>query len=139
MQRLLTTTEIASFLARNPATAAQVAATEAAIAVLGYDQINTPPAWYEIDVNVGLIPTWGVCVQDPVFGTVIVAPTANGTMEYNGFVTAQSCGPVNAPIYQSPTNPPDCDWLCQIGKSLSSDLLFIGIGLGVLFLLGRQK
>jgi hypothetical protein len=109
-QRLLTTTEIADFLARHPLIALQVAATNAAVATLGYDQIYTPPAWYEIDVRIpGLIQPNGICIPDSTYGNVLIAPSANGTLYYNAFVDSGACGAAQQDWtgYQPPVGPPN--------------------------------
>jgi len=140
-QQLLNDSQIADFLSRHPTTALQVAATETAIATVGYDQINSPPSWYEFDVNLGLIPTWGVSVNDSVYGNVIIFPGADGTMYYNGFVPAGIDTTVNNPAFVSPnatppgTELPPCDpttndlsgWLCSLQGTAKTALTLIGL------------
>jgi hypothetical protein len=110
-QRLLTTTEIADFLARHPLIALQVAETKAAVAALGFDQIYSPPSWYEIDVRIpGLILPNGICVVDSAYGNVVIAPNATGTLYYNAFVDAGHCAAAQQDWTGYQSTPGGFDW-----------------------------
>lgn len=143
VQRLLTTTEIAGFLARHPWIALQVTETNLAVSTLGFDQIYTPPAWYEIDVRIpGLIQPNGICVQDSTYGNVLIAPSANGTLYYNAFVDDAHCGAAQQDWSTSYTAPPgpttatcpgwsnisnSTDFLACLGGTASVLLLAVGL------------
>jgi hypothetical protein len=126
-QRLLTTGEIADFLSRHPWLALKVAATKTAMTVIGYDYLASPPAWYEIDVNVGLITPSGISVDDDTYGVVVIQPAPNGTIYFNGWTTVRPTV-INQPPYESPNVPPgeECDWLCQADKYKNAALLIVG-------------
>ncbi len=114
MQRLLTTTEIQDFLTRNP----QVA------------------SWN--------IPAWGMSVEDPVYGNVVVFQGADGNWYYSGWTTV-SPSVINAPVYESGVGitafgspsagaAPPCDpttndisgWLCSLGNTAQTALALAG-------------
>lgn len=127
-QRLLTNWEITDFLARHPIVAAQVAATKAAMLVIGYDYLNSPPAWYEFDINLGLITPSGISVDDEKYGVVVIQPAPNGNIYFNGWTTVRPTV-INLPPYQSPnTEPgaPECDFLCQAEKYKDAAVFVVG-------------
>jgi hypothetical protein len=131
-QRLLTGGEIADFLSRHPWLALKVAATKTAMSVIGYDYLASPPAWYEIDVNVGLISPSGISVDDEKYGVVVIQPAPNGTIYFNGWTTVRP-SVINAPTYQSPNVPEgeECDWLCQADKWRNAILFVAGSFLAI--------
>lgn len=129
-QRLLTPDEQNSFLEAHPLTAARVLAFNLAVDALGFDQVYTPPSWYQFDVPI--IPPSGLCVSDATYGNVLVAPNAQGKLYYNGFVGAGPCAAaekvLNDGEYVSPSPAPGGpDWL---------DNLQQGVGLAWLLILG---
>lgn len=101
-QRFLTNYEIADFMARHPVVAAQVIATKSAMVLIGYDQLATPPEWYEVDVNIGLIGPSGISVPDSKYGNVVIQPAPNGEMYFSGWTTVRP-NVIDAPAYESPT------------------------------------
>jgi hypothetical protein len=105
--RLLTFGEQAQFLSRHPIVAARVAETKAFLLAGRYDQILDPPAWYEIDVNIGLIPPVGIEVDDSVFQRVIVYPAPNGEIYFNAFVPEGIDTTINEPQYPGDPGAPE--------------------------------
>lgn len=128
--------DIASLLVRNPATAAQVAYTQAAMLVLTPDQIVTPPDWYQVDLNIGLIPPWGISVNDSVFGTVLISWDANYNWHYIANSPISSTV-VNSPWYVSPTTGASapCDpttgdfagMLCSLSNTAKTALSIVAV------------
>lgn len=103
MQRLLTLSEEADFLSRHTIEAARVAETKAFLVVGSYDQILSPPAWYQYDINIGLIPPVGDEVDDSAYGRVIIFPAPNGEIYFNADVPANVDTTINQP--QVPGSP----------------------------------
>lgn len=127
-QRLLTSSEIFEFLSRHPLIDLKVEATKLAMALIGYDQLNTPPAWYEFDLDIGLIGPSGIAVDDEKYGTVVIQPAPNGNIYFSGWTTVRP-NIINLPPYESPPNPnpePPCDWLCTLDKYKNAALLIVG-------------
>lgn len=145
MQRLLTSWEEADFLLRHPIEAARVAETKTFMWTVGYDQILTPPEWYQFDINIGLIPPAGDEVIDSTYGRVLIFPAANGTIYFNADVPATVDTTIQQPQVPgqpgAPTGSPtseDCDWLCKAQHMLNSVWGLIIVG-GAIWLFGGRK
>jgi hypothetical protein len=110
--------QVAAFLLRHPLTAATVAATKAAMLVLTPDQIQTPPAWYQIDVPLGLVPPWGISVQDSQLGNVLVDWDKNLNWHYTAFSPVSS-SVIDEGQYYSPTGD-GTDFLTSLSQTLGS-------------------
>lgn len=100
--RLLQTTEIAAFLARNPATAARVAVTRSVMAAGLYDFniYDTVAAGDFMLKFPGVIEPRGIQVQDSFYGLVTIEPTPSG-IYFSGWTAPM--GDVDKQNYESPT------------------------------------
>jgi len=99
-QRLLTDSEISSFLRRHPIVAENVISTKAAIAIGLYDWDYNPAEQWRIP---GIIPPWGMQQDDSSFGMVTIFPARDGRILYSAFT--QELAPIDQPAYESPTGP----------------------------------
>lgn len=91
--------QVGAFLARHPAVGAQVAETKTAILAGLYDWGYNPATQWRIP---GVIPPWGLQVEDSEFGRVTVFPAKDGTIYYTA---GSSELYTDKPDYQSPTYP----------------------------------
>lgn len=102
MQRLLTRTEQASFLAWHPVVAAMVAETKTAIILGQYDWNYYDNYNWELRFP-GIIEPIGMQVQDGSYGLVTIQPARNGEIYFSGW-SDHDLG-TNKPYYESPPNP----------------------------------
>ena len=100
MPRPLTTIETASFLLRHPFVSARIAETEAFMKIGQYDW---GWEWWPKVVVPGVIPPWGLQVQDSEFNLVTVFPTKATGWRYTGF--SPVLGDINKPPYESQPEP----------------------------------
>lgn len=96
----LTTTQIASFLARHPVVATEIAETESVMHFGLYDYDYNPATQWKLP---GVIPPWGEQVQDSQFGLVTIFPARSGEWIYTGG-SKVDLG-TDKPGYVSPTYP----------------------------------
>jgi hypothetical protein len=129
-QRLLTTGEMAGFLVRHPLVAEYIAKTKLAIETGVYDWTQKLPDWF-----FGMIPPWGMQVQDTSYGLVTVFFGTDGTLYLSGFTAP--IGDINKPRYEPP--PVLCSdgsepvlGVCLSDLSKGLDVVtWFGIGLAV--------
>lgn len=95
----LTNAEANRFLYRHPATAAEIAETEAFMFAGLYDYDYNPMTEWKFP---GVIPPWGMQVDDAEFLTVTIFPARDGTWRYSGFTP--ELGDINDPPYEPPPN-----------------------------------
>lgn len=98
--RPMTSGEIANFLFRHPVVAARIAETEAIMNVGRYDWDYNPATGWPFP---GLIPPWGLQVDDSSYGLVTVFPARDGSWRYTAF-SAVDLG-ADKPGYISPKGP----------------------------------
>lgn len=142
-QRLLTASEEADFLIRHPGEAARVAETKAFLLTVGYDQILTPPEWYQFDFTIGLIPPSGDVINDDTYGRVVIFPAVNGNIYFNANVPSNIGTTIGQPQVPgspgAPTGgPPEPSWLDQLNEFLkdAKNLLIVGV---IAYLFLREK
>lgn len=129
--RYLTGLELTGFLFRHPLIATRISATKVVIAAGMYANINNASWWndfawfYGFDPKVGLIPTYGLTVNDSTLGRVTVFPS-----EHDVLLTTDN--PVYNPGNTNNPYPGDIDPSEWQGPSLPQ----IGFGLGALAILG---
>lgn len=102
LPRLLQLGEIATFLARHPATAARVAITRTGMALGIYDLnvYDTVAEWGTIKIAFpGVIEPRGIQVMDWEFGLVTIQPTPTG-LYFSGWSAAM--GDAEKPDYVAP-------------------------------------
>lgn len=122
MQRYLTRTEQAGFLARHPVVAAQVATTKAFMVAGAYD-INyydlVGPFVWRIKFP-GVIEPIGMQVQDQTYGLVTIQPAADMEIYFSGW-TDTDLG-TDLPYYNSPPDPrgplDDLKWIMYAGLAI---------------------
>lgn len=129
--RYLTATELVAFMFRHPATAYRIAATKAVIHAGMYNHLNNESWWndmayaYGFDPKIGLIPTYGLTVDDSQLGRVTIFPAINDVLlTVNN--PPYSPGNTNNPY---PGSDEEIDWQ---GPTIPQ----VGLGLGALALLG---
>ncbi len=79
-QRLLTNTETAGFLLRHPLVAEYIGKTKLAIVSGVYDWTQSLPDWF-----FGMIPPWGMQVEDSTYGNVVVYFGPDGTLYLSAY------------------------------------------------------
>lgn len=84
MQRLLTRTEQASFMARHPVVATMVAETKTAIVLGQYDWNYYDNYNWELKFP-GIIEPIGIQVQDNSYGLVTIQPARDGEIYFSGW------------------------------------------------------
>lgn len=129
----LTTSQIASFLARHPIISSQVAETEAVMKFGLYDYDYNPALQWKLP---GVIPPWGTQVQDSVFGLVTVFPARDGTWYYTGNSPELN---TDKPPYVSPKGPcpdgyVDVAGLCIPKPPSMNSLLMAGVVIAIAYL-----
>jgi hypothetical protein len=120
--RTLTDDEVNQFFWRHPIVATQVAETKSMQAAGLYDYDYNPAAEWLFP---GVIPPWGLQVQDDQFQTVTVFPARDGTWRYSGYTPDIA----NQPPYESPA--PEGGLTQDIGNFLESSKALLMIGLAV--------
>lgn len=123
--RLLTATETAGFLLRNPDVASRVAVTEAAMKSGLYD-FNIYDVMWQLGTIVvrfpGIIEPRGIQVQDAAYGLVTIQPAPAG-MFYSAYSPAM--GDANKPNFDSPS-----------GNNPLGDLAVVVIAIAVVVVIG---
>jgi hypothetical protein len=86
--RELTPLEQSTFLARHPLVATWVSETQVLLTTGTYD-------WFTVNYPPGVIPSWGMQVDDSTFGKVTIFPAADGRIRFSGWQTIT--GDINNP------------------------------------------
>ena len=121
MTRQLSSAEIAGFLFRHPVVAAQIAETEAFMKSGFYDYDYNPATQWRFP---GVIPPWGMQVEDSYYGLVTIFPARDGTWRYAGY-SAVDLG-TDKPDYTSDSGNSFSQVLADAVSALSFPLLVIG-------------
>lgn len=129
--RSLTDSEINSFLLRHPIVAAEIAETKSVQAAGLYDYDYNPAEEWLIP---GVIPPWGLQVDDDQFSTVTIFPARDGTWHYSGY--SPEIASIDQPGYES---PPGGGLSEDIQNFLGAAKVVLALGLGVVVLNSFQK